>query len=65
MLLQNPDNCPRVRGHAASALINMLNPEHCELETVEKFVQPLLQALLVCLQGAPYEVRAPCLVVVG
>ncbi len=65
MILQNDQNCSRIRGHAGSALINLLNPDNCSNETLSKYVQPLLEALLVCLQRAPYEVRSPCLVSLG
>lgn len=64
-LMQNPNNCPKIRGHCASALINLLHPKTCDKEALEKFLDPLLQSLLSCLQDAPYEVRAPCLVVLG
>lgn len=63
--MQNTQACAKIRGHAASALINLLNPEHCDAECLQPYVDPLLQAILVCLQSAPYEVRSPCLVVVG
>lgn len=55
----------RVRGHAASALINLLSPDNCDADALRKFLAPLLQGLLTCLQNAPFEVRAPCLVVLG
>jgi hypothetical protein len=64
-ILQNANNCVRVRGHAASALINLLNPVHCSAEVLTKFSKPLLEALLLALQHAPYEVRSPSLVAVG
>jgi hypothetical protein len=63
--MQNPNNCAKIRGHSASALINILNPQYCESEYLQPFVDPLLQAIISCLQSAPYEVRSPCLVVVG
>lgn len=65
MLLQDSNTCDRVRGHAAAALIDLLNPEHCEAETLNKFLDPLLNSLIYCLQSAPLEVQAPCLVLVG
>lgn len=64
-MLQRSDCCAKVRGHAASALINMLNPTNCDAESLEKYIHPLLAGLLSCLQSAPYEVRSPCLVVLG
>ena len=65
MLLQDSNTCPRVRGHAASALINLVNPDNCESDDIEKYLDPLLQALLYCLKAAPMEVRAPCLALLG
>ena len=57
--------CDRVRGHAASALINLTNPESCETELVEPFLDPLLAALCSCLQGASLSVQSPCLSLLG
>lgn len=65
MILQNNNNCCRIRGHAASALINLLNPDYCSTETLNKYVKPLVESFLVCLQSAPFEVRSPCLVSLG
>lgn len=64
-ILQSTGLCDRLRGHAASALINLLQPEHCEEEIVQPFLHPLLQALLSALQTARNEIRAPCLTVIG
>ncbi|KAJ1437419.1 armadillo-type protein [Ochromonadaceae sp. CCMP2298] len=63
--MQGQGACDRVRGHAATALIDLLNPDSCDLETLSPVLEPLLQALLGCLQNAPLEVRSPCLVLLG
>jgi hypothetical protein len=65
VILQNPSMCERLRGHAASAMINLYNPDHCENDHLEAFVEPLLQSLLSALSNARNEVRAPCLSVIG
>jgi len=57
--------CARVRGHAANALINLLSPDSCTADMLTPYLSPLLAGLLTCLQSAPLEVRAPCLVVLG
>ena len=48
-------NCVRVCGHAASAVVNMLNPEHCELKHIAEGLMPLLEALFQLLN---VDVRA-------
>lgn len=64
--LQHAGNsCDRVRGHAASALINLLNPDNCESEMIEAALQPLLMAMAQCIETAPLEIKAPCLSAVG
>ena len=65
VLLHDNSTCDRVRGHAASALINLVSPESCEAETLARYLDPLLQSLLFCLQSAPLLVRVPCLSLVG
>jgi hypothetical protein len=65
-LLQSPNECDRTRGHCASALINMLNPDGaCDEEFLAKYLDPLLGGILTCFQSAPQEVQAPCLVLIG
>lgn len=64
-LLHDSRTCDRVRGHAAAALINLVNPESCEAETLSRYLDPLLQSLLFCLQSAPLLVRPPCLTLLG
>ncbi len=63
--LQNPSNCDRIRGHAASAMINLCNPESCETISISPFMEPMLHALIETIQSASVEVRQPCLVVIG
>lgn len=65
VLLHDSNTCDRVRGHAASALINLINPDSCDKETLARYLDPLLQSLLFCLQSAPLLVRVPCLSLVG
>jgi hypothetical protein len=65
VLLHDSATCDRVRGHAASALINLINPDSCEADTLSQYLDPLLQSLLFCLQSAPLLVRVPCLSLVG
>ena len=57
--------CARVRGHCAAAMINMMNPDSCEAETLAPHMNALLEALLTALQSAPVEVQSPCLVTLG
>eukprot|EP01032_Pedospumella_encystans_P019768 gene19768-22474_t len=57
--------CDRVRGHAASALINLVSPESCEADSLARYLDPLLKSLLYCLQSAPLQVRPPCLSLLG
>lgn len=65
VLLHDSSTCDRVRGHAASALIDLVNPDSCDKHTLSKYLDPLLQSLLYCLQSAPLQVRAPCLALLG
>eukprot|EP00981_Chlorochromonas_danica_P002066 scaffold420_cov169-Ochromonas_danica.AAC.26 len=46
-VLQHQDYCARLRGHAASALINLLNPSHCDSDVLVKYLDPLLAGLCV------------------
>lgn len=64
-LLCSPDVCDRVRGHAASAMINLINPENISSEIINPYLDPLLSALVVCLQSASVEVQPTCLVLLG
>lgn len=64
-LLNSPSTCERVRGHVASALINMTNPASCPEEAMLPFLDPLLQALMQCLQLASIEVQPHCLTLLG
>ena len=65
LLLGNASTCDKVRGHAASAMINLVNPESCEAEALTTHLEPLLTALVVCLQSAAIEVQPHCLVLLG
>ena len=65
VLLGDASTCDRVRGHAASAMINLINPESCEAEALTGHLEPLLTALVVCLQSAAVEVQPHCLVLLG
>lgn len=64
-LLTDPGTCERVRGHAASAMINTINPEHCDVDLLKPQLDSILGALLACLQGASMEVKSPVLVLLG
>ena len=65
-LMADANNCDKIRGHSASALINLLNPQFLENnEILEKYLEPLLQALVVTFGNAPYEVKSPCLSILG
>ena len=64
-LLGNASTCDKVRGHAASAMINLVNPDSCEAEALTGHLEPLLTALVVCLQSAAIEVQPHCLVLLG
>jgi len=63
--LSDASVCDRIRGHAASALINILNPETCDDEQLEPYLQPLLQSLCNSLQSAAVEIQSPCLTLLG
>ena len=64
-LLGDAAACDKIRGHAASAMINLVNPENCEAEALTRHLEPLLTALVVCLQSAAVEVQPHCLVLLG
>lgn len=64
-ILGDAPTCDRVRGHCASALINLTNPEHCEEEMLVPYLEPLLSALVACLQHASVEVQPFCLDLLG
>lgn len=64
-ILQNPAYCDRVRGNAASAMIDMLNPDHCDADAISTVIDPLLSAVLTALTNAHNEIRAPSLTVIG
>ena len=65
--------CQKVKGHAASALINLLNPSNINcndssdpaFNTLTSNLNPLMSSLVHCLQTASLEVQSPCLVVLG
>lgn len=69
VLTKDSGCCEKVKGHAANALINVFNPDHCDPEKwtlpIEEVINPLLEALLTCLQLGSIEVKNPCLSVVG
>jgi hypothetical protein len=64
-LLSSPGVCDRVRGYSASAMINLINPENISSEIINPFLDPLLSALVVCLQSASVEVQPTCLTLLG
>lgn len=65
-VLSSDEHCDRCRGHAANALINLLNTEnHDGGDALDGNVDPLMAALLAALSGARNEVRGPCLSVIG
>ena len=65
MILQNAASCDRVRGHAASALINLLDPEACDTSVLLPFLDPLLAAMVQTFQTSSIEVQTPCLNLLG
>jgi hypothetical protein len=64
-LLQAPDSCRRVRGHVASALINLTSSEHCTVGMMSPYIDGLMHALITCLQLASLDVQPQCLALVG
>jgi hypothetical protein len=46
-------------------MINLVNPDTCEGEALTSHLEPLLTALVVCLQSASLEVQPHCLVLLG
>ena len=65
MILQSSTSCDKVRGHAASALINLLDPEACEPSILLPFLDPLLTAMVQTFQTSSPEVQSPCLNLLG
>lgn len=67
--LENSNNCSKIRGHAASALINLCNPsvdeEHNAKAALKEYMEPILNAIVTALQGAALEIRLPCLSLLG
>ena len=65
-ILNNSQQCDRVRGHAASAMINLCNPEYCEYEEgLALHINDLLQTIVNVLTNGSLEIRIPCLVLLG
>lgn len=64
-LLADTSMCDKVRGHAASALINIVNPEDCESDILEPFLDGMLSALVGVLQSSSLEVQGPSLLLLG
>lgn len=64
-LLSAPSSCERVRGHAASAMINLCSPEHVDADVLQPYIESILNAIVACLQGASLDVQSPCLVLLG
>lgn len=64
-MLGEGSTCDRVRGHCASALINLINPETCEEEMLQPHLEGLLGALVACLTHASVEVQPFCLDLLG
>lgn len=66
-MLCDANTCDRVRGHTASAMINLMNPENCSKDVLQQggYLEPLLQALVLCLQSASREVQPACLSLLG
>ncbi|CAN0072325.1 unnamed protein product [Heterosigma akashiwo] len=59
--LAAPANCPRVRGHAASALVNFCHPEHCEADSLAPHTDATLSALAAALAAGPAAVQEAAL----
>lgn len=57
--------CDHVRGHAASALVNLINVDKCSSEVYSPYVPVALEAIVYCLQTSNIEVKIPCLVLLG
>lgn len=64
-ILSNGASCDRVRAHAASALINLCNPETADADALTPLIETTLSAIVGCLQHASLEVQGPCLVLLG
>ena len=65
-LLHANSSCARVRGHAASCLISLIQSDECSAEVLAPFLEPILQSLVACLQSPlPPEVQAPCVDLIG
>lgn len=64
-IIGNNATCPRVRGHATSAMISIIKLDECSGDVLAPHMQLLLQALVVCLQNASVEVQPPCLTLLG
>ncbi len=63
--------CQRIKGHAAAALINLIDPEALSdedgepLRTLKASMSILVTALIRSLQSSSVEVQVPCLGVLG
>ena len=55
----------RVRGHAASAMINLCNPDSIEADVLQPYLEPILIGIVHCLQHSASEIQSPCLVLLG
>lgn len=64
-MLNDSSACERVRCHAASAMINLCNPENSTAEALQPFLEPVLRAIVTCLQSSSVDLQSPCLVLLG
>lgn len=67
MLTGSTNVCDRIQGHSANAMINLMAPDHCPVDSLTPYLNELLSSLVCVLQSTtlPAAVQAPCLVVLG
>lgn len=57
--------CDKVRGHAVSALMNLVNPDTSDVAAVTAHVDSMLSALGECLQYASLQIQPLCISLLG
>lgn len=64
-VLGDPQVCERVRCHAASAMINLCNPDNTAAEELQTHLESILRTIVACLQSSSADLQSPCLVLLG
>ena len=64
-ILGDSQACERVRCHAASAMINLCNPDNTSSEVLQTYLEPILRNVVACLQTPLTDLQSPSLVLLG